>query len=61
MLLIAMPERKKVLEHRSGLCPSEKELPEQCSGAFHHKNTPGCNTKIQVLRLLNVRNLLLCA
>jgi hypothetical protein len=32
---------KKVPEHCSGLHPSETELPEQCSGAFHHKITPG--------------------
>jgi hypothetical protein len=31
---------KKVLERRSGMHPSEKELPEQCTGMFHHKNTP---------------------
>jgi hypothetical protein len=34
-------KKKKVLERRSGLRPSEKELPERCSSAFHHKNTPG--------------------
>jgi hypothetical protein len=33
-------ERKKVPEHCSSLCSSEKELHEQRSGAFHHKNTP---------------------
>jgi hypothetical protein len=36
--------RKKVLEHHSGLCPSEKELVEQHSGGFHHKNTPKYHT-----------------
>jgi hypothetical protein len=34
---------KNVLEDHSGLQPSEKELPEQRSGAFHHKNTPHHN------------------
>jgi hypothetical protein len=28
-----------VSERRSGLCPSEKELPEWRSGTFCHKNT----------------------
>jgi hypothetical protein len=37
--IILMPG-KKVLERRSGLCPSEKELLEQHSGMSHHKNTP---------------------
>jgi hypothetical protein len=32
---------KKVPACRSGLRPSEKELPEWHSGTFHHKNTPG--------------------
>jgi hypothetical protein len=32
--------RKKVPEYHSGLHPSKKELLEQHSGAFHHKNTP---------------------
>jgi hypothetical protein len=32
---------KKSPERRSGLHPSEKELPERRSGAFRHKNTPG--------------------
>jgi hypothetical protein len=32
--------RNKVYECCSGLCPSEKELPERCSGKFRHKNTP---------------------
>jgi hypothetical protein len=31
---------KKAPEHRSGLRPSQKELLEWCSGAFHYKNTP---------------------
>jgi hypothetical protein len=31
-----------VPERRSGLCPSEKQLLEQRSGVFHHKNTPDC-------------------
>jgi hypothetical protein len=31
---------KNVPEHHSGLCPSDKELPKSCSGAFRHKNTP---------------------
>jgi hypothetical protein len=31
---------KKVPECHSGFHPSKKELPEQHSGAFHHKNTP---------------------
>jgi hypothetical protein len=35
-----MHARKEILEHRSGLCPSEKELLEWCSGALYHKNTP---------------------
>jgi hypothetical protein len=29
---------KKVLEHHSGLRPSEKELPDWLTGAFCHKN-----------------------
>jgi hypothetical protein len=32
--------RKKVLEHHSGLHPSEKELPRM---VFRYKNTPGCD------------------
>jgi hypothetical protein len=35
-----MAGKKKVLERRSGLRSSEKELPEQHSGAFRHKNSP---------------------
>jgi hypothetical protein len=31
-LVISMAGKKKVLEHRSGLHPSEKELLERCSG-----------------------------
>jgi hypothetical protein len=31
--------KTKVPECCSGLCPSEKELPEQRSNAFHHKDT----------------------
>jgi hypothetical protein len=34
---------KKVLEHHSGLHPSEKELMDRYSGVFHHKNTPQRN------------------
>jgi hypothetical protein len=34
---------KQVREPRSGLHPSEKELPERHSVAFRHKNTPGDN------------------
>jgi hypothetical protein len=37
-LVISMPG-KKVPERHSGLGPSEKERPEQCSSMFHHKNT----------------------
>jgi hypothetical protein len=33
--------RKKVVEGRSGLRPSEKELTERRTGAYHHKNIPG--------------------
>jgi hypothetical protein len=36
-----MAGKKKVPERRSGLRPSEKELPERRFGAFRHKNTPG--------------------
>jgi hypothetical protein len=32
-----MAGKKKVPERRSGLRPSEKELPERLSGAFRHK------------------------
>jgi hypothetical protein len=32
---------KKVLEHRSVLLPSEKELLERRSSAFRLRNTPG--------------------
>jgi hypothetical protein len=32
--------RKKIPERNFGLSPSEKELSERRSGAFHHKNTP---------------------
>jgi hypothetical protein len=35
-----MAGKKNVPELRSGLRPSEKELPERRSGAFRHKNTP---------------------
>jgi hypothetical protein len=35
-----MAGKKKVLECRSGLRPSEKELLERRFGAFCHKNTP---------------------
>jgi hypothetical protein len=38
VIVISMPG-KKVPEHRSGLRPSEKELPEQHYGSFRHKNT----------------------
>jgi hypothetical protein len=41
-----MPGKKKVLERRSGLHPSEKELPERRSGAFRHKIPVGLPTKI---------------
>jgi hypothetical protein len=40
-LVISMAGKKKVSERRSGLCPSEKEVPERRFGAFRHKNTPG--------------------
>jgi hypothetical protein len=39
VLFILMPGKKDP-EHHSGLCPSEKELLEQCSCAYRHKNTP---------------------
>jgi hypothetical protein len=39
VLVILMPG-KEALERCSGLHPSEKELPEHCSGVFHYKNTP---------------------
>jgi hypothetical protein len=42
VLVILMPG-KKVLECHSSLNPSEKELPEQRSGVFHHKSTTGYN------------------
>jgi hypothetical protein len=29
--------KKKVPKRRSGLCPSEIEIPERLSGTFHHK------------------------
>jgi hypothetical protein len=32
--------KKMVLERHSGLCSSQKELPERRSGMFRHKNTP---------------------
>jgi hypothetical protein len=35
-----MAGKKKVPECCSGLRPSEKELLEQRSGTFRHKNTP---------------------
>jgi hypothetical protein len=41
-----MAGKKKVTERRSGLRPSEKELPERRSGAFRHKNTPGYSHEI---------------
>jgi hypothetical protein len=41
-----MAGKKKVPESRSGLSPSEKELPERRSGAFRHKNVPGYVCKI---------------
>jgi hypothetical protein len=41
MLVIPMPGEKEVLERRSGLPPSEKELPKRRPGMFLHKNTPG--------------------
>jgi hypothetical protein len=31
-------KKEKVLEHHSGLRPSEKEFPEWCSSALHHKH-----------------------
>jgi hypothetical protein len=40
-----MAGKKEVPERRSGLRPSEKELPEWRSGAFRHKNTPGYTVK----------------
>jgi hypothetical protein len=43
VLVIPMPG-KKVLEHGSGLRPSEKEVPEQCSSVFRHKNTSDFTT-----------------
>jgi hypothetical protein len=39
-----MPGRKNILERRSGLRPSKKELPKRRSGAFRHKNIPGFKT-----------------
>jgi hypothetical protein len=38
VLVLSMPGRK-VPECCFGLSPSEKELPEQCSGTFRHKLT----------------------
>jgi hypothetical protein len=37
----------KVKERHSGCRPSEKEVPERRSGAFHHKNIPGCYTPLK--------------
>jgi hypothetical protein len=45
-----MAGKKKVPEGRSGLRPSEKELPERRSDAFRHKNTPGNNNKNKFCR-----------
>jgi hypothetical protein len=41
-LVKPMPQ-KKVLEHRSGMRASEKELPEWHSGTFQHTTTPSYN------------------
>jgi hypothetical protein len=41
MVLVIPKQGKKAPERRSGLRPSEKELPEWLSGAFRHHNTPG--------------------
>jgi hypothetical protein len=45
---------KKVPEHHSSLRPSEKELPDWCSSALHHKNTPAYNA-FQFPKGLNLR------
>jgi hypothetical protein len=42
--------KKRVPERRSGLRPSEKELPEQSSGEFCHKNTAGSKSKVRETR-----------
>jgi hypothetical protein len=39
VLVIPMPKRK-ILKRHSALHPSEKELLEQRSSMFHHKNNP---------------------
>jgi hypothetical protein len=41
-------QEKEVLECRSGLRPSDKELLEQRSGVFYQKNAPVCNYSLQV-------------
>jgi hypothetical protein len=48
-------QEKKVLERCSVLHPFEKELLEQRSSVFHHKNTPGFNdgSKLQNVVLNN--------
>jgi hypothetical protein len=47
--------RKKVLERRSGLRPSEKELSEWRSGAFRYKNTPGLCYSLILSSCLHIR------
>jgi hypothetical protein len=54
VLLLSMPGKKKVSEHRSGLYPSEKELPD--SGALRHKNTPGYNESMKQIEGEKVQN-----
>jgi hypothetical protein len=44
--VILMPGKKKGSRYCSHLHPSEKELLEQCSGTFHHANTPAYNQVI---------------
>jgi hypothetical protein len=46
VLVIPMPG-KKVPEHCSSVCPSEKELLEWRSGTFHHISTPGFNKELR--------------
>jgi hypothetical protein len=41
--MLYMCQGKNVPERRSGLRPSEKELPKLRSGTVRHKNTPGNN------------------
>jgi hypothetical protein len=48
MLVISSPG-KKVPEYRSGLRPSEKELPVRRSGASRHKNTKKMHNFVDML------------